>query len=554
MGQLVVVARARVVMNRDRADAAFFVPVVAFVALFALVPVAVLFIDSLTVAGGPAGVASILAAPENRRAVENSLVQGGLSAVFAVAIGYPAGIFLGRYDWPGRTAVRSFLLVPFLLPSLVVVFGVLDLFGPSGLASSVVPALAVFGSGLPAIVLANLLFNVPIVMLFTAAACEGSFAELEESVATLGASPARAYLDVWGAPTAVGAIAGGLLTFLFSALSFAPPLLLCGPGCYTVEAQIWFLDTFGLQPTAAGVLSAAMVALFLLPTAAYLLVLGRLRSSRGRRRPAARRIGRRSPVAIALATETAAVLLAVFGLLAAVLYRTLEPVGGGGPGSAWSALFSTATTQKLGISALGAVGNTVFFASVAAGIAVVLGVVTGYAVARRPRRAGVLGLLLFIPLLLSPVVLAFSLAEFWRPLLGGESTVWALVIVSQATLALPLALQSLEIPLAGLSAGEREVARTLGATSWGAFLDADLPRVRDGLLTAGLFAFALGLGEFTATYFLVTPTFTTLPVALYNLSNTRYVPGVADAAAGLLLLLSLAVFSLIVLGGRRVEL
>jgi thiamine transport system permease protein len=541
-------------MKRGLPDGAFLVPVVAFLALFALLPVAVLFVHAVTVGGGASGVEGVLGSPENVRAVENSLVQGGLSAVFAVALGYPAGVFLGRYNWPGRSAVRSFLLVPFLLPSLVVVFGVLDLFGPSGLVSSAVPSLGALGSGLPAIVVANLLFNVPIVVLFTAAACEGSPVELEESVAALGGSPARAYRDVWGGPTWVGAAAGGLLTFLFSALSFAPPLLLCGPGCYTIEAQVWFLDTFGLQPTAAGVLSLAVVGLFMLPTAAYLLLLGRLRASGGNRRATPRALGRPTAVTLALAAETLLVLAAVLALLGAVLYRTLAPVGGGGAGSAWSALFSAGTTQRLGISAVGAVGNTLFFGAVAAAIAVVLGVVSGYAIARRPRRAGALGLVLFVPLLVSPVVLAFSLAEFWRPVLGGESMVWVLIIVSQATLALPLALQSLELPLSGLSADQRDVARTLGATPWGAFLDADLPRVRDGLLTAGLFAFALGLGEFTATYFLVTPAFTTLPVALYDLSNTRYLPAVGDAAAGLLLLISLGVFATLALGGRRVEL
>jgi ABC-type Fe3+ transport system permease subunit len=98
-------------------------------------------------------------------------------------------------------------------------------------------------------------------------------------------------------------------------------------------------------------------------------------------------------------------------------------------------------------------------------------------------------------------------------------------------LALPFALQSLEIPLAGLSSAARDTARTLGATSMGAFLDADLPRVRDGLVTVGLFAFAFGLGEFTATNFLVPPQLTTLPVAVYALSEVRLFP-VADAAAG----------------------
>jgi thiamine transport system permease protein len=545
------VARSRLTAHGRWSRTPYLVPVLLFVGGFALLPVALLFGQALSDAG-TAGVAAILSGPENVRAVENSVEQGGLSAILAVAVGYPAGVFLGRYEWPGRSAVRAGLLVPFLLPSLVVVFGVLDLFGPSGLLAGPWPALGALGHGLDGIVVANLLFNVPIVILLTAAGVEGSAAALEETVASLGGGPARAYLDVWARPSWVGALAGGLLTFLFSALSFAPPLLLCGPGCYTVEAQVWFLDTFGLAPTSAGVLSAAMVALFAVPTVAYLFALGRLRAQPGRRAPP-RRPNWRSPAIVALAVETTLVVAGVVVLLAAVLLRTIAPQGGGGAGSAWVALFSGTTQARLGISVGGAVLNTLFFATVAASAALVLGVLASFGVLGRPRASRGLGLVLFVPLLLSPVVLAFALADFWRPLLGGESSVWILVIVSQAILALPLAIQSLGLPLAALSREERDAARALGATPWGAFVDADLPRVRAGIVTAALFAFALGLGEFTATYFLVTPTFTTLPVALYDLANTRAF-AVADAAAGLLLLLSLAVFTALTVGGRRVEL
>ncbi len=546
-------ARALVRRGAGAASAASALPVLAFVAAFALAPVALLFAATIAAAGGPAGVGSILAQPANLRSIDNSLAQASISAVLAVAFGYPAGVFLGRYQWPGRSAVRSFLLVPFLLPSLVVVFGVTDLFGSAGLLTGAWPGLAVFGRGVPGIVAVNLLFNVPIVILLTAAGVEGSAIDLEETVATLGGSPGRAYLDAWAGPSWVGAIAGGLLTFLFSALSFAPPLLLCGPGCYTVEAQVWFLDTYGLAPTSAGVLAAAMVALFALPTFGYLWLLGRIRSRPGRRATTPRRPDWRHPAVLGMAIETAAVLGAVLALLGAVLVRTLSPVGGGGFGSAWSALLSPSTSAELGISIGGAVDNTLFFATLAAAIALLLGILAAFATARRPRFSRALGLVLFVPLLVSPIVLAFALAEFWRPLLGGESMVWALVVVSQAILALPLAIQSLGLPLASLGGEVADAARTLGASRWGAFLDADLPRVRDGLLTASMFAFALGLGEFTATYFLVTPRFTTLPVALYDLANTRLV-GVADGAAGLLLLLSLAVFGVIAIGGRRVEL
>jgi thiamine transport system permease protein len=540
-------------MKRWFADEWALGPLVLFVLAFALVPVALLFATTVVAAGGLGAIGAVTLAPLNLSSVDNSLVQGGLSAALAIAVGYPAGLFFGRYRWPGRSLLRSFLIVPFLLPSLVVVLGVLDLFGPNGLLSSALPALSFFGSGLPAIVAANLVFNVPVVVLFTATGCESASVELEETVATLGGSPWRAYREVWGVPTWVGAAVGGTLTFLFSALSFAPPLLLCGPRCYTVEARIWSLDQILLDPNSAGVLALVMVLLFLLPTLAYLWLVGRLRGIPGRRAALPREVRWRSPIAVALAAETVGVLGAVGVVLGAVLYRTVTPVGGGGPGAAWGELFSSSTTARLGISAFGMVENTLFFATMAAAIAVVLGILAGYAIARRPRRAQGLGLLLFLPLLLSPVVLAFSLASFWRPLLGGESTIWFLVIVSQSILAIPFALQSIEIPLAGLPAQGREAARMLGATPWGAFLDADLPRVRDGLFTAGLFAFALGLGEFTATYFLVTPKFTTLPVALYHLANLR-VFAVADAAAGLLLLLSLAVFLVLFVGGRRVEL
>ncbi len=537
---------------RPRGDAFAVLPAIAFVVLFALLPVVILFASVLSTTGGLAGLSSTLSDPLNRASIVNSLVQGGLSAVLAVAVGYPVGIFFGRYDWPGRAALRSFLLVPFLLPSLVVVFGILDLFGPAGLAASSVPALSVLGTGLPAIVAANLFFNVPIVVLFTTTGAEGASAALEETVATLGGSPWRAYRDAWGGPTWVGAAVGGLVTFLFSALSFAPPLLLCGSRCYTVEARIWSLDQLLLSPEAAGVLAFVMVLLFLLPTVLYLLLLGRLRAAPGgptRRKP----LSRRDPLAVGLAALSTAVVGAVFVLLGSVVYRAVAPGGAAPLGAGWSELFAPTTTGRLGISAFGMVANTLLFATAAAAITLLLGIVLGFVVARRPGRAAALGLLFFLPLLISPVVLAFSLASFWRPLVGGETNVWLLIVLSQAVLALPFALQSLEIPLAGLPPAAREAAETLGARPWGAFLDADLPRVRGGLATAGLFAFALGLGEFTATYFLWIPRYTTLPVALVLLGQDRLFAA-ENAAVGLLLLLSLAVFAALYWGGRRVEL
>ncbi|HYA54564.1 MAG TPA: ABC transporter permease subunit, partial [Thermoplasmata archaeon] len=204
------VARRSVTLRARSEGSGLLLPVLAFVALFALIPVAILFAHAWSAVGGPSGFSTVVSSSSNLRSLANSLEQGGISAALAVALGYPAGVFVGRYAFRGRALLRSLLLIPFLLPTLVVVFGVLDLFGPGGLVSGAVPATGWFGSGIPAIIAANLFFNVPIVLLLTATGCETASVELEETVATLGGSPLRAYREVWALPTWVGAAAGGL--------------------------------------------------------------------------------------------------------------------------------------------------------------------------------------------------------------------------------------------------------------------------------------------------------------------------------------------------------
>ena len=527
---------------------AYLLPVLLFVLLFSLLPVGLLFGTGWAEGGGLGGLGSALAAGPNRAALYSSLEQGGLSAFFAFALGYPAGLFLARYDFPGRAVARGLLLLPFLLPTVVVVVGILDLFGPGGLASRSIPALGVFGAGVPGIVAANLVFNVPIVVLFTALGSESASGPLEEVTRTLGARPARVYRDVWALPSLVGGAVGALLTFVLSALAFAAPIMICGPRCSTLEVQVYALNV-NAASTEASLLALGMFILFLLPIAAYLYLSRYLRAGARGGAPRPRPLREAGAVGVALGVETVLVFGTIAAVLATVVYRSIVPLGGGALGRPWADLFSGRTQAALGISTGAIAFNTIGFATLAAAIALVLVLLAALALRAHGRSGSLVTGYLFLPLLISPVLLAFSLAEFWRPVFGGEGTVWILIAVAQATLALPFALQALEIPLVGLSRNAAEVARTLGASRWTAFWDADVPRIRSGLVSAGLFAFAIGLGEFTATYFLWVPSYTTLSVAVYRLEPLRF-SDAAGGAAGLLLIVSLCVFLAIVALGR----
>ncbi|MDE1821489.1 MAG: hypothetical protein KGI98_11675, partial [Euryarchaeota archaeon] len=132
-------------------------PALAFVLLFALLPLMFLAGDALGQLRTLRQVlAIVLRNPAARLVLFNSFEQGTLSALLAFVWGFPVGVFLGRRSFPGRDLLLALLLVPFLLPVLVVVLGVEELFGPQGVISSLWPATQGLSTGLAGILFVNL--------------------------------------------------------------------------------------------------------------------------------------------------------------------------------------------------------------------------------------------------------------------------------------------------------------------------------------------------------------------------------------------------------------
>lgn len=528
-----------------------FGPALAFILLFALVPLVALLVQAFQVLGGWGGLLSVLGPADGVPVLTNSLVQGSLSAVLAVAWGYPIGVLLGRYKFPRRETVLALFLIPFLLPGLVVVLAVEELFGRGGF----LPGLSVLSQGLPAIIFVNVVYDVSMVALFTVAGVETASPRLEEAVATLGGGPWATFREVWGRPSLRGAAAGGLLTFLLAFLGFAPPLILGGASNYTVEDQIYNLVVrLNGEALAAG-LAAWTIVLLALPCLLYLRF---LRPSRGREgeprhEPAGRVLDWRRPALWPLIGAT----LAFLGLTALVLGAVVMGSFVVSPGHVglqnWSTLVSPrvagATQSSLGNALL----NTLFFAAGSTGLVLLVVLAASYARRTHPRWARMIDLPSFVPLLLSPVILAFALSLFWANSLDTPPFLWILILSAQSALALPFVLQSVGVAVAQVSGSVSAAARTLGARPFRAFLDGEVPAIRAALVAGALFAFALSLGEFAATNFLYVPTYTTLVVEMYLLQSAR-LDGALAALGGLLVLLSLASFLALLKGGARVRL
>jgi ABC-type Fe3+ transport system permease subunit len=242
----------------------------------------------------------------------------------------------------------------------------------------------------------------------------------------------------------------------------------------------------------------------------------------------------------------------VGALLAAVILLSFRLVGGGWGVGNWTALFSARITGAVGIPTGQALVNTLFFAGAATAIVVALVLLLSYVSTRPRREIGVLEGFAFLSVLLSPVILAFALKDFWGSTLGAPPFLWSLIVVSQAALALPFVLQSVRASLRGLPPNLRHAAQTLGASPWRAFWGTDVPLLRPALVAGATFAFALGLGEFAATNFLYIPTYTTLIVEAYLLEILR-LPGPASALGALLVIVRGIALFVLIRGGNRVR-
>ncbi|WP_080792958.1 molybdate ABC transporter permease subunit [Corynebacterium pacaense] len=149
-----------------------------------------------------------------------------------------------------------------------------------------------------------------------------------------------------------------------------------------------------------------------------------------------------------------------------------------------------------------------------AGIATVLCLLLGLPLAlalhlcsrRYPRTATAVSLLVYAPLVLSPVVSGLALIFLWgrRGVIGAHlgfdiAFTTTAVIVAQVFVALPFFVSTVSTALRGIPPSFEEIAATEGASRWQVLWRVVIPLSMPGILTGMVLGFARALGEYGAT-------------------------------------------------------
>ena len=338
--------------------------------------------------------------------------------------------------------------------------------------------------------------------------------------------------------------------FLFTFTSFGVILVLGGPRYATLETEIYRQTAQLLNLDVA----AALTVVQMLAVVALLVVTGRLE---GREMVALRL---RSARDTALVPRTArervvvganlGVMLVVLGApLLVMIERALHPPTGYGF-DYFRALESLDEDSVLFVSPVDAVLTSLRYAAIATLIAVVVGGCGAFAVSRR--RRGALDSALSLPLGVSAVTVGFGfLIALDEPPLDLRTS-WILVPIAQALVAIPFVVRTMTPVLRSIDPRLREAATVLGASPARAWREVDLPIVARATLVATGFAFAISLGEFGATLFIVRPDTPTLPVQIFRLLGRPGDLNFGAAMAASVLLMTITALSVLAIERFRV--
>ncbi len=337
-----------------------------------------------------------------------TLWQAVLSTVLTVVVGMAPAYVLARYRFAGRRTLGAVLTAVFVLPTVVMGAAVLAILpGP-------------WERGVPAILVAHVLFNLAVVVRTVGAVWDHLPPDLEGAAATLGAPPWRVLIEVTLPLLRPAVLAAASIVFVFTFTSFGVIRVLGDAGTSTIEVEVWRqatqLGDIGAAATLA-VLQLVLVGAAVAWSAWQQRRHGRtlaLRPHASRRRP---RPGGERRFVTAVVLLTGAVTVAP---LVALVARSLR-VSDGWSLAAWRHLGRAEVRPgiDLGVDPVAAIGVSLRTTVAATFIALAVGIVAALAITVARRAGRLLDTGLMLPIATSAVTIGFGVLITFDVRAGG---------------------------------------------------------------------------------------------------------------------------------------
>lgn len=499
--------------------------VVAVLAAFFLLPLAAFYGITLQGQGLPALAEAASEAIESGRLgriAGFTAGQAALSALVSLLIALPGAYILSHYQFPFRRLAYSLTLLPFVLPSIIVVIAVISFFGRGGVLNQLFASKVSYVYSFAGIVVAHVFYNFSLALRVLASGWQSIDKRYHEIASSLGDSAFGRFRRITLPLLTPSILTAFLLVFIFCFLSFGVVLVFGGVQYETFEVRIYSDINVRLDFVSAALYAAVQ----LLFTGALFLLSGRLirggSALQAEVTDPERRLSDAPPLSRTLATVYGVGLLLFFmGPILTLLWRSVSADGGLSL-NAYFALFGGETERNVESILRATIPEVIIQSLLLAFASGTLTFVLAMSLAwvlRRNRGAsgGVLSTIAQLPLGISLVTVALGVRLLYIEILPLP----LLVIVTQAIATLPLVYRIVSTETQRLRESYVEGARSLGAGTPRIIREIALPVLRRGLLNAYAYALALPFADLTAVLTVGRGEISTFPVAIYRLIGFR---------------------------------
>ena len=487
-------------------------------ALFALVffvPVAVFYASSLSNASTEEltrGLTEVFTAPATYRTVVFTTGQAALSAFLCIVLGLPGAYLISHFNFPLKRLVTSLTLIPFVLPSIIVIICMISFYGKSGFINRILGTNANLIYNFSGILLAHVFYNLSLAVRIIGEGWQNIDMRYREVAQSVGEKGMRTFTRITLPLLIPSILTAFVIIFIYCFLSFGVVLVFGGIRFATLEVRI-----YQEMHTKLNLINATFYSLIQLGFSVLFIVVSN-RLILGRRAPASRG-GKFSMRRLSTEPVWKRTLLAAYGVLAlAFLFGPLVTMilravrgdgwrfGSDAVGTIESIIrssFANLITSSLGLCL--ASGTVTFFLALGAALHL-----TG-------SKSTWFDSFFQSPMGMSLVSLCIAL----RLLVGEYVPAMLLVITAQVFLTFPFVFRILRTTCEHLNRSYVEAAQSLGARTPRVLLSVTVPILRKGLLNAYAYSLAIPLADFTAVLTVGGGRIVTFPVAIFRLIGFR---------------------------------
>jgi thiamine transport system permease protein len=498
-----------------------------------------------------------------------TFAQALLSMLICLILGIPAGYFFAKYEFRGKNLLLNLMTIPFVLPAIVVLLGFIVTYGESGWVNSIwtgltgidSPIIEIFGT-FEGILIAHVFYNLSVIIRMSIPAWKSIDTEQINVAKSLGASNWLILRKIIFPQILNYLVSAALLVFIYTFNSFAIVLYLGEIKFQTLEVRIYKLMKSSLDFNGGATLALIQLILNTIVIILYLFFESRTRQMaegkedifRSEKISFSKKSRRKNMSILLFILFILTLIIFTFSPIVAIIIESFKPYADGiSPLWGYQQLFSNEYMPLLGNSPLRLLLNTLLFASLTTVITLILSVLLVFVLRNRYQSLkkykisfseNFVSYIIILPMATSSITLAIGMFLLFNNSVIYLDYVWVFIVLTHVLISIPFATRSILSAYNRIDIEMLNVASTLGASRFRIFTKIELLYIYRGIIVGGIFAFAISLGEFAATSFLVRGEYGTLSIGISKLitSQTLQLPA---TMASILVIITIICFLVI---------